>query len=106
MKFNRRVGRKSDVGEGILVDYSYFILQTASVFTPKVEKDKTRAKKDGNFDFMEKPVVDLTPWPWIVQLIEASGHKSEKISYGKLKEILTARGLRYYRCHDDFGEYP
>ncbi len=92
MKFNRRVGRKSDEGEGILVDYSYFIWQTASVFTPKVEKDKTRAKKDGNFDFMEKPVVDLTPWPWIVQLIEASGHKSEKISYGKLKEILTARG--------------
>ena len=93
MKFNRRVGRKSDSGEGILVDSEYFARQIETVFMSRSDKKKAQSDAGGNnLDAVEKPVVDLSPWPWIVQLIEASGHKGEKISYGKVKEILAKRG--------------
>ncbi len=79
MKFNRRVGRKGDTGAGILVDDVYFTRQIEAALKPKSD-DK------------EIALADLSPWPWLQQLLESEGHEGDTIAWGKLKEILADRG--------------
>ncbi|TCK17264.1 DNA-directed RNA polymerase subunit beta [Thiogranum longum] len=79
MKFNRRVGREGDTGAGILVDSVYFTRQLQAALKPKSD-DK------------EIALVDLSPWPWLQQLLESIDYKDETITWGKLKEVLAERG--------------
>ncbi len=79
MKFNRRVGREGDTGAGILVDSVYFTRQLEAALKPKSD-DK------------EIALADLSPWPWLQQLLESKGYEGGTIAWGKLKEILAERG--------------
>ncbi|VAW78313.1 DNA-directed RNA polymerase beta subunit [hydrothermal vent metagenome] len=78
MKFNRRVGREGDTGAGVLVDSVYFTRQLATALKPKT-------------DTKEFALVDLPQWPWLSQLLASIEYKSDTITWGKLKEILTER---------------
>jgi DNA-directed RNA polymerase subunit beta len=78
MKFNRRVGRDGDQGSGILIDPVYFEKQLASSLKPK---------GDGS----EISLAGLSPWPWLVELLEDAGHKDEKIGWAELKSTLSAQ---------------
>ncbi len=79
MKFNRRVGRKGDQGEGVLVDSRYFtgIMKTAL----KIKKEDAEVK-----------LANLSAWPWFQELVEQAGVSGETVAWKKLKEILAARG--------------
>ncbi|MEA2079374.1 MAG: DNA-directed RNA polymerase subunit beta, partial [Pseudomonadota bacterium] len=78
MKFNRRVGRDGDQGSGILFDPVYFEKQLASSLKPKR-------------DDSEISLAALSPWPWLVELLEDAGHKDEKIRWDELKSTLSAQ---------------
>jgi len=78
MKFNRRVGRGGDQGSGVLIDPVYFEKQLAGSLKPKR-------------DDSEINLADLSHWPWLVELLEESGHKDEKIGWDELKNTLSAQ---------------
>ncbi len=92
MKFNRRVGRVEDEGEGILIDAVYFKKQIESVLSPKNEKEREAVKKDGDTRNIERGVSELSGWPWLAPLIKRSGHNGASIKHGKVTEILDERG--------------
>ncbi len=79
MKFNRRVGRSDVTGPGILVDAQYFERQLESAVKPKDDQADVK-------------LVDLSPWPWLTQLLQATGFAGETLKWGKLKETLSDWG--------------
>ncbi len=91
MKFNRRVGKNKDIGEGILVDGNYFLGLVRPVFEPKSDSEKERVKQDGNIDNIERDVSKLNK-PSVLEVIEKSGYRGKRITFGKLKEIMSERG--------------
>ncbi|KPK39370.1 MAG: DNA-directed RNA polymerase subunit beta [Gammaproteobacteria bacterium SG8_47] len=79
MKFNRRVGRSDVTGPGILVDAQYFERQLESAVKPKDDQADVK-------------LVDLSPWPWLTQILQATGFAGETLKWGKLKETLSDWG--------------
>ena len=79
MKFNRRVGRAGDEGEGILVDGKYFTQQIKAAL--KIKKDDSEVK-----------IADLATWPWLHGVLEKAGVGGESVAWTKLVEVLQERG--------------
>ena len=79
MKFNRRVGRSDVTGAGILVDAQYFESQLEGVLKPKDDQADIK-------------LADLSAWPWLTQLLEATGIAGETLKWAKLKESLSEWG--------------
>jgi DNA-directed RNA polymerase subunit beta len=88
MKFNRRVGRKGDQGEGILVDSCYFTAQVEATFKPRKDEEEQGIDPDD----IERDIEDLATWPWLMDLVRSSGEGHTTIRWGELKTLLGERG--------------